>query len=66
MNIFVALRKNVGTFMCTLEITESFHPNSIRRIRELEMPLQPPDEGPEAPQIGTSNRETSTTSHVKC
>uniref|UniRef100_F1KPJ7 Titin n=1 Tax=Ascaris suum TaxID=6253 RepID=F1KPJ7_ASCSU len=32
-------------------ITESFHPNSIQRIRELEMPLQPPDERPEAPRM---------------
>uniref|UniRef100_A0A183D0T1 Ig-like domain-containing protein n=1 Tax=Gongylonema pulchrum TaxID=637853 RepID=A0A183D0T1_9BILA len=32
-------------------ITESFHPNSVQRIRELEMPLQPPDERPEAPRM---------------
>ncbi|VDK66159.1 unnamed protein product, partial [Onchocerca ochengi] len=32
-------------------ITESFHPNSVQRIRELEMPLQSPDERPEAPRM---------------
>ncbi|OZC07058.1 hypothetical protein X798_05950 [Onchocerca flexuosa] len=32
-------------------ITESFHPNSVQRIRELEMPLQVPDERPEAPRM---------------
>ncbi|CAG9532190.1 unnamed protein product [Cercopithifilaria johnstoni] len=32
-------------------ITESFHPNSVQRIRELEMPLQLPDERPEAPRM---------------
>uniref|UniRef100_A0A915PRJ2 Ig-like domain-containing protein n=1 Tax=Setaria digitata TaxID=48799 RepID=A0A915PRJ2_9BILA len=32
-------------------ITESFHPNSVQRIRELEMPLQAPDERPEAPRM---------------
>ncbi|KAM3716725.1 Kettin [Dirofilaria immitis] len=32
-------------------ITESFHPNSVQRIHELEMPLQLPDERPEAPRM---------------
>ncbi|VDN06754.1 unnamed protein product [Thelazia callipaeda] len=32
-------------------ITESFHPNSVQRIRELEMPLQPADKHPEAPRV---------------
>ncbi|VDK72603.1 unnamed protein product [Litomosoides sigmodontis] len=32
-------------------ITESFHPNSVQRIRELEMPLRLPDERPEAPRM---------------
>ncbi|MFH4979231.1 hypothetical protein AB6A40_005940, partial [Gnathostoma spinigerum] len=32
-------------------ITESFHPNSVQRIKELEAPLQPADERPEAPKV---------------
>ncbi|VDM48878.1 unnamed protein product [Toxocara canis] len=56
------VRKAAGEAQSTVDIdcavkgnmiTESFHPNSIQRIRELEMPLQPPEERPEAPRMAS-------------
>lgn len=46
--------KSVADIDCKAKgsmITESFHPNSVQRIRELEMPLQLSHERPEPPRM---------------